>query len=140
MAFVTPQTTASAILTALKGAGGTYNGAKLHLFKNNITPDVQTALADLEECDFDGYAASAAVTWGSVIHAGADSVQIASDAKEFVATGGTTPNNIYGWYVTDGAGTGYLGAERFDEPIPVVEAGNGLSLQAVLILPSDVFV
>jgi hypothetical protein len=37
-------------------------------------------------------------------------------------TGSTTPNTLYGAYITDFAGTGLLFASRFDTPVAMVDA------------------
>lgn len=136
----TPQSFVQAVLEDLIRATGPLDGVIIKLFKNNLTPTPSTPLSAFEEADFDGYADSSAVVWGPVYHTTGDSVQVLGDNKSFISTGSTTPNNIYGWYATNAAGTVLKCFERFDEPVPVVEADQGLTVIPTLALPSDLFI
>lgn len=129
--------TTEAMLEAATGAGGVLNGAEVVLWKNDIVPAVDTVLADLELATFDGYAASSAVTWSAALHESDAEFIVSGGDKVFICTGDTTPNLIYGWALTDGAGTNLLFAKRFDQPISVSEAGNFVSVHVELKMPSD---
>lgn len=121
-----------AILTELVAATNPWNGALISLFKNDIVPDAASLLADLTEADFSGYAASAAVTWGTPHFLPDGTAVVAGDAKTFVtASPAPVLNTVFGWYATDGAGTTLLFARRLDTPI-VLTGPN----QQVAVLPA----
>lgn len=136
----TPQSLAKAVLEALIAEDGLLDGVVIKLFQNNVTPGPDATPATFTVADFEGYANSSEVTWGTVFHADSSEVQVWGDVKEFVATGDDPSNNIYGWYMTNAGGTVLKAWERFDEPVPVAEAGQGLAVLPVLVLPSDLFV
>lgn len=128
--IVVPNSVSASILAALTGVGGTLNGAKCHLFQNNVVPSIGFALADLVEADFDGYAASAAVTWSVPIdNQDGNGPVVVGDNKLFIATAPfVVPNTIYGWYLTNGAGTVLLAAERYATAKQISEAGNAIGV------------
>lgn len=101
--------------SAVASYDGQFLAAIIRLFKNDITPDEDTVLADLTEADFDGYAESGAVTWGEVHNGNDGSVEMQAGSQEFHCTGGTTPNEIFGYMIVDSGGTTLLAAHRFDE-------------------------
>ena len=117
-----------AILTALVATGtpgGAWNGAKVHLYQNNFTPVPGMTLASFTEADFTGYSASAAVVWNTPGFIPAGNAIVTGDNKQF--TVGATPtvfNTIYGYYLTDGAGTTLLFARLFNAPITLSAAGQ----------------
>lgn len=110
-----------AIVTELIDVGNFLNGAIAHLFQSPMVPSPALTLADFTaiEADFDGYAASAALTWGAVGTDPADRAWVTAQEVEWVPTGTTTPNTIYGYYVTNAAGTALLFWDNFPDPIPV---------------------
>lgn len=128
--IVVPNNVSASILTALTGVGGTLNGAKCHLFQNNVIPSIGFVLADVVEADFGGYAASAAVTWSVPLdNQDGNGPVVVGDNKLFIATDPVgTPNVIYGWYLTNGAGTVLLCAERYTTPKQVSEPGNAVGV------------
>ena len=121
-----------AMLNALVAATQPWNGAKLHLFKNNFVPAPQNDIAAFTEADFTGYAASSAITWSAAGYLPDGTAVVDGDAKTFQV--GATPtilNTIYGWYMTDGAGTVLIMARKFDNPVVLSAAG-----QRIIVLPS----
>lgn len=135
--WITTQALAAAELESLVGSGGAFDGAKLGLIKTLMAPGPLMVLADLDPCDFTGYALSAAIEWGDVFHSGPAEVMVPGDYKEFIATDGAVPNTVYGAYLVDGAGTTLLAVELFEESVPVVEEGQGLVVWPLLVLPSQ---
>lgn len=124
--LVLPISQSQGILTLLDDStatAGPWEGALVHLFKNDLVPAPNTVLADFTEADFDGYAASAAIVWGDPYQNELNQSTILGDAKTFTATGATTPNDIYGYYITDAGGTELLLSERFAEVQPMPAAG-----------------
>jgi hypothetical protein len=111
-------------LDALVG-GADFTGAKLHLFKNNLTPTPNTLLADFTPADYSGYAAKT-VTWSDAYFDSNDDA-IVSGGEHLFAQTGATGNDIYGAYLTDSAGTKLLRSARLpDAPYPLDGAGDVL--------------
>jgi hypothetical protein len=106
--------------------GGLLEGAKLKLYKEPIEPTKATVIADLTPADFTGYAASAAITWGTPLTDTDGTAFVPGGMIEFAASGSTVANTIYGAYLTDGAGTILLGVFRFDTPVSVGAVGQGV--------------
>ncbi len=121
------------ILTAMIGIGGEFETVTVHLYKNDYTPSIGTVIGDLIEADFDGYAASSAVTWGAVVQSSDGTPLVIGDTKTAVATGSTTPNTVYGYYYTDSGGN-LKGAAKFDEPVQIVDVDDFVSVVPVLNL------
>ena len=89
--------------------------AKLRLYKNNASPDVNQTLATFVEADFDGYAAvDIAMSVPTMNDQGM--VVSRSNLCDFVVEGGTDPQTIYGIYITNSANSKVIAAQRFDEP------------------------
>lgn len=109
-----------AILDGIRSAGSL---PKLKLFKNDVTPDVDSVLGDLDEADFDGYTTSG-ISWAPAFVNGDGKGQLTGSAVVFLATGGGTPNDIYGAYVVNNAEDTLLYAERFPAPISIVNPGD----------------
>lgn len=122
---VMPQVEMRAILLALTGVGGELAGAKLHAFQNPVTPTPSIVLADLVECDFTGYAASAAITWGVILNNIDGTAYAPGGGIEFAATGSAVGNTVYGVYLTDGAGTTLLAVWLLDSPVGIAASGDG---------------
>jgi hypothetical protein len=132
MEIVVPKTAYLAQLDEFRTAPNLFNGAEVHLYKTALSLGPNLQLADLVEADFDGYAGSGAVTWNAASYSPDGKATLVGDLKSFVATGPfTTGNTIYGYYVTNGAGTALLWARQFATPIAIGSAG-----QSVQVLPS----
>lgn len=122
---VIPQAAWELMLTELVAASNLWNGAKVLLFKNNVSPGPNTVLGDLTECDFTGYAVSAAVTWGTPGWQPDGTAIVVGDLKTF--TVGATPtilNTVYGWALVDTGKTVCYLARKFDTAVNLTQAGN----------------
>lgn len=125
MALVNMDPMLTLILTAIKSQ---LNGSPLYLrlYQNNHTPHVADGSVPTAytEATFDGYAPVAISSWGGLVivsHIGA----IYPTAIIFTKTVGATPNNIYGYYVTDVLSTVLYWAELDPSgPIPMIVAGS----------------
>jgi hypothetical protein len=130
--IVVPTTEGLAILTTLTATGGDLNGAKVHLYANPLVPTPTTDLADFTTATFTGYATSGAIVWGTPFVNGDGLPTVAGGLVTFASTSPfTVGNTIYGYYVTNGAGSVLLFSEQFDTPIVISAA-----LQAVMVLPT----
>jgi hypothetical protein len=106
----------------------------LHLYQNDLTPGDSDEVGDYTECDFDGYLSINLGAW-SVPTTVSGKAYIAEATKVFVCTGNTTPNDVYGYYVTNYAGTELLWAQRFTSPpIPITEADDAISVTPTFTL------
>jgi len=129
--IVVPNEVSAAALTALSGVGGLLAGAKVHLFQNNFVPNIGMDLADLVEANFAaGYAPSSAVVWSIPLDNddGNGPVLVGDNKLFIVAAPVTVTNTIYGWYLTNGAGTVLLCAERYGTPKQMIQAGNAIGV------------
>jgi len=117
--LVIPDAQCQAILTDLLTTTGPFNTIKVHLFQNNNTPTRQSVLSDFTEATFDGYTAIAPA--GGVV--AEDPVLgpfIQWPLAPFLSGGTiTTPNTIYGYYVTDSGSATLYWAELFASPVNV---------------------
>lgn len=109
---------------------GRFNGAKIGLFTDDITPSRATILADLHPPTYTGYALSAAVVWGAAFTNDNGAAEILGDGKQFPCTADSDEETVHGYYCANAAGTGLLWAERFDEPQTISQAG-----QNIFVLP-----
>lgn len=110
-------------------ADSQWGTAKLRLFKNNVTPDNTFTTASLTEADFTGYAAITLAAWG----ASTLSAHIASalqTKQSFTITSGS--QTIYGWYITNSAGTVLLASGR-DPAAPINLSSTGLNKYGVTL-------
>lgn len=117
MALVTPDLGERQLLDKmLKNAGENYI---LKLYRNNLTPTNSTVLADFTETTFTGYSAKTltAGTWSSATTNGSNKAE--SSYTEQAWTCGSTGDTLYGYYVTNAAGTVCLWAEKFDSARPM---------------------
>lgn len=106
----------------------------LRLFKNDVTPDIDTEIGDLTEADFQGYAevegSIASVTWDAL-----EECSIAAfDAHTWTKGAGGTSNTIYGWYVVEANRDGGSGKKlflicRFGAPVLMESTGSIISIE-----------
>ncbi len=103
---------------------------KCGLFVNAITLTPETTLAMLTVATFDGYALSADAVWGAPYLNADGSWSYSSSLIQFLMTGTTTPNTVYGYYVVPDPNTGsnLSWAELFTAPIPMTTTGNAINI------------
>ncbi len=126
-----------ALLDELAGAGNLFDGALLQLYKDDIglTPLLTVTDMDAVKADFSGYAVSGPIVWSSASYAPDGVPTLAGDLKIFASTSPlTVSNTVFGYYVTNGAGTALLWSRKFDNP--VIIAGPFQSIQVVPSYPS----
>lgn len=130
---VATRTMRLAMLDRLVAVGGPLADAQLVLVKEPFTHGPALAPADLVLADFDGYAAEAALVYGSAYVAPDGTTRVAPPTVQFEATGATTPNTIHGWAVLNAGGTAVLYSALLDEPVAIEAADDG-----VIVLPEYV--
>lgn len=117
MAAVLTLTEKVAILAALKAASGLWDGAKVGLFTNDITPNQNMVAADYTVPTWTGYAAQT-LTWANPYANAAGQAEIVAGSKTFVS-GSDADTNVYGFFVVDSTDVLIYG-DRFATPIPAV--------------------
>lgn len=105
-----------------------------HLFTAGPTPITPATLpADFTEADFDGYSAQAATPGAVPVNVpSGDGIALIADAN-YVVNSSTTPNTILGYWLEDGNGNMVV-AEYFAAPVPLVNAGDFISLNVSIPL------
>jgi hypothetical protein len=94
---------------------------RVHLYQTDVDIDEDTTLAILsaEEADYSGYPSQGETfTWNTpAANGGTGKAEVTSaDNVEFAHDGGATPNDCYGYYITQGDSSDYLlGCERFSD-------------------------
>jgi len=110
---------------------------KICLFKNNYTPVDSSVLADFTAATFSGYAPVTFTGLGTPATVSGRAVSTNSVAATWTKSG-ATGNDIYGYYVTDAAGTSLLWAERGGAaPYSMNVNGEGLSITPTLSLATE---
>ena len=96
---------------------------KLHLYKNDVTIDEDTVIGDVTESTEAGYAAVTLTGASWTVATGAGNVTTASYAEQtFTFTEAAT---VYGYYVTNNAGTILMWIEEFTGGPYVLPASGG---------------
>lgn len=116
----------------------TLNGTKLKLFQNNHTPVDADVLSDYTECTFTGYAAITLNSWSAAFTNVGNKAETDETLRTFTAGTIGTSNNVYGYYVTDAAGTHLLFAELASGgPYAINTTGQTFSVQPKFTLNSE---
>lgn len=121
MPILQPTTTQLALATALQTS--TIKALTINLFSNNISPVDNHVIADFTIATFDGYAAITGQNMLGPVINDTGEVELLSPNCVFIDTGATTPNTIYGYFVTDAAVAVLYYFELF--AIPQQMAKNG---------------
>lgn len=118
----------SSILNWLKdavGGEGLLDGAKVALFKDSFEEDSELVLDDLVECDFAGYARSAALTWLTpYIDQSTGFLRLEANSVHFACTADPDPEQlIYGIGIIDDTAPDpvLVKIEKIDPPLNVVD-------------------
>jgi len=122
-----------AMLNALIAADAPFDGAVCHLFQNDLAVSSGTVLSDLVEATFDNYAPSAPLVWTAAYLDTGDTARVWAGTTEFSMDDVTTPNTVYGWYLTTGVSPSevLIAVRRLDEPVTMTGP-----LDAVVVFPT----
>lgn len=115
------------------------NGAICGLFTGSPVITRDTVLADLAEADFQGYARSSAVVWGSVLRLPDGGACFVGDRKQFVANNTLDNAQVISgaFLVNNGNGSLLLAAGAFDNPIPIALPGDSVNFNPSLQFSFD---
>lgn len=121
-------------------------GSKVRLFKAGMTPNVGTTRAQLEaqECDYSTYAEKTITAWGNPIRSDAGGAQITAPTIQFsVSTTPVVANMVGGYWIEDAGEVGPPAVDptvrlirRFDQPVGISEAHDGLTITPTIIVPN----
>lgn len=100
---------------------------KLHLYTNNETPDKDSVYGDFTEDTADGYAAETMTPASWTIAAVGATAEMKGSYPKVTFTY-TEASTVYGYYITDTAGTCLIGAEKFsDGPYTLGNSGGSIN-------------
>lgn len=118
----------------------TLDGAKLRLLTGAVTVTPATEWTDLTEATFEGYAASATISWDAATIDTAGNGQVTAPTITFLADDTiTTSNTITGLAYTQGSATITLvAAEALETPIAVRAAGDFVRVDPLFSMPGGV--
>lgn len=100
------------------------NGAIVHLYTNNYTPVSTSVVGNFMELASTGYAAQTVASWGTPVLGVDGYYTTTGGAVTFNNSTGSSWTAVYGWFITDAAGTTVISAGLFSAPITVVAGGN----------------
>lgn len=114
-----------------------YDGAKLHLYSNDFTPDELTVLADFTEVVASGVVAQTCV-W-SAAFLDANDIATSTAGEKLYVQSGATGDTCFGCYLTNTAGTVLLASARLDDaPFNFTAIGDALPLTIKLTMPGGI--
>ena len=133
MALICFNKGAQEILTRALNKGAT-GDVKLNLYKSNTTLSETTAIGDLTLADFTGYSA-ATLSGASWTVTDADPSSASYAKQTFTSSAGSQNQAVYGYVVTNSAGTIALWGETFtDGPYTIVNNGDKIEVTPVFTL------
>jgi hypothetical protein len=110
---------------------------RLRLFKNDVTPADSDTVGTYVEATFPGYAVQTTPSF-TVASSVTGVAQITHPALTFLRSAGGSGDTIYGYYVTDAAGTTLYWAERDPSaPINMNVVGNSYAITLLFQLLSQ---
>jgi len=117
------------ILDALTATGAPFDALTLRLFVNPLNWSNTTALTDLTEASFVGYTASAGQVFGPAYIAPDGQAHITAPSVQFNAGVITTPQTVYGYYLTNVGGTVLVAGGTLPTPVPITRQYDGLTIE-----------
>jgi hypothetical protein len=133
---VQPRTQTQGDLVAIL-AQAEYIGAVIELYKNNLNPTPFNVVADftlVTVLDMPGYAAQPLTAADGVFIDNLGNAEQVFDAGVFVASAAPgAPLTVYGYFVTNAAGTVVLFSERFAVPVIVANAFDAVQVDPSVV-------
>ena len=130
-----PQAEKVMMLGVQIAVGGAFRTSTLILFANDIQPGPTTVFADLVPPTFTGYAAVAGIVFGTPYIDPAGDVIVTAPSVDFICSGGTPTDIIYGWALVDAGLTTLRQAARLGAPVPIAAPGDGTTIVPWLLQP-----
>ena len=98
---------------------GFLSGCKMHLLGTNVTIGSSTTLAAMlaAEATFTGYTAQTLNAWSAAATDGTNAAVSTDTQGQFTPTGAGGTGNVYGYFLTNSAGTAWYGGENFASPL-----------------------
>ena len=133
MALVAPNVGVQEILRRALNYSAT-GDVKLKLYQSNTTPGETDTTSTYTEATFTGYAEKT-LTGASWTVTNADPSEASYAEQTFTSSAGSQNQAVYGYYVTNSAGTVLLWAERFtDGPYTIVNNGDAIKVTPKITL------
>jgi hypothetical protein len=126
-------TTQAQLAVMTQGSGSPFASLKCVLFTNNVAPAPSSVLVNFTLATFGGYAA-AAVTFNNAYIGSDGLIHVTFSSALFVATGSGLPQTVYGYGLTNTAGTVWVGGALLATPFNLQVASD-----AVPITPDVVY-
>lgn len=135
--FIWARTLIGALLGALmtRPAAALLTTPTLRLLAAPATLDSDTDPTTLTEADFTGYTAATISALAGPVNASPSVDAMLVDVTFIAANPITVSNTIYGYYITDAAGTVFYGGELFDSPTGISTPSDFVNITALLPLP-----
>lgn len=131
------------MVTAAIVAANSWDGLEVGLFVGPFTPNPESAIGDLTEATFTGYARFALTPATGPVNPESAGISAADWPRAiFTNTDALYSGVAYGWFIADVATHGKLfAAASFPSPIPITGAGASVSvlLQGVLDPETSMF-
>lgn len=112
----------------------------IKLFKSGFSPDPGTVVADLdaEEADYTTYTPATVTAFGDPYAPTGGGAAITAPTEQFtLAATPVAPNTIGGFWLESAAGDVIL-IRQFDDPVPMVVAGNAVLITVTIAIPNGV--
>ena len=132
MAAVIPEEGLMNLLSIAFGAGWDF---EVRLFKNDLTPDSGTVLANFVQANYSGYAPIPLDDLPDPVMSPGGKALIQMGDVSFLHNGGATPNNVYGYYIVakQGVEEKLCWGERIDDaPAVMASADDEIPLSIVI--------
>jgi hypothetical protein len=136
----TPAVSMRTLVQALTASGQFLDALTWRLFTNQISPTPATAIGDFTEAVFDGYSPSVGTTWGTPWSDVAGSGYVTGENAQYHCTGSTTPQNVYGYFVTKGSSVSETLQfyEQWNDFVPIAESGDAVIFPKQYGLPGPI--
>jgi hypothetical protein len=133
--LVVPKVSALLLLNAIQNA--LLGLISVHLYVNDISPDLDTVLADLTEASFPGYAGQVGTFTTPPFTNGSNKAETDQDSSVTFTSTGSSGETAYGYYITDTLNADLYWIERFASPVPFDQAGRFVTIGPQLTLVSE---
>ena len=108
------------------------DNVKLHLYRNDYTPDVNTTIGNVTEANNTGYAAATLIgtQWTVASVSGSTCASYANQTFTW-----STAEVVYGYYYTNNASSTLIWAERFaNAPMNISSGGGAITVSPQICL------